>query len=87
MRSTNKTMDWIEISVQADGEAAEAVSELFNRLNGRPDGQGGAVTEVGGFDPVGEDHHPVVIVKTYLPADDPQTVVLQQQIEEGLWHL
>lgn len=80
-------MDWIEISVQADGEAAEAVSELFNRLNGRPDGQGGAVTEVAGFDPVGEDHHPVVIVKTYLPADDPQSAVLQRQIEEGLWHL
>ena len=51
-------MDWIEISVQADGEAAEAVSELFNRLNSRPDGQGGAVTEVSGFDPVGDDHHP-----------------------------
>ncbi len=60
-------MDWIEISVTADGEAAEAVSELFNRLNSRPDGQGGAVTEVGGWDPVGEDHHPFVIVKTYLP--------------------
>ena len=29
-------MDWIEISVAADGEAAEAVSELFNRLNSRP---------------------------------------------------
>lgn len=80
-------MDWIEISVQADGEAAEAVSELFNRLNTRPDGQGGAVTEVAGFDPVGEDHHPVVAVKTYLPADDPQTAALQRQIEEGLWHL
>ena len=64
-------MDWIEISVQADGEAAEAVSELFNRLNSRPDGQGGAVTEVSGFDPVGEDHHPIVTVKTYLPADEP----------------
>ena len=65
-------MDWIEISVQADGEAAEAVSELFNRLNSRPDGQGGAVTEVGGFDPVGEDHHPFVTVNTYLPADEPR---------------
>ena len=78
-------MDWIEISVQADGEAAEAVSELFNRLNSRPDGQGGAVTEVGGFDPVGEDHHPVMTVKTYLSADEPDTV--KRQIEEGLWFL
>jgi ribosomal protein L11 methyltransferase len=80
-------MDWIEISIQADGEAAEAVSELFNRLNSRPDGQGGAVTEIGGFDPVGEEHHPVITVKTYLPADDPQAADLQREIEEGLWHL
>ena len=80
-------MDWIEISVQADGEAAEAVSELFNRLNARPDGTGGAVTEVSGFDPVGEDHHPVVTVRTYLPADSSDTPQRQKQIEEGLWFL
>lgn len=80
-------VEWIEISVQADGEAAEAVSELFNRLNSRPDGQGGAVTEVEGFDPIGEDHHPVVTVKTYLPADDPDAAARRRQIEEGLWFL
>jgi ribosomal protein L11 methyltransferase len=80
-------MDWIEISVTADGEAAEAVSELFNRLNSRPDGQGGAVTEVGGWDPVGEDHHPFVIVKTYLSQGEPETADRQRQIEEGLWFL
>ncbi len=81
------TMNWIEISVRADGEAAEAVSELFNRLNSRPDGQGGAVTEMGGFDPIGEDHHPFVIVKTYLPAGEADTADRQRQIEEGLWYL
>jgi len=80
-------MDWIEISVRADGEAAEAVSELFNRLNSRPDGQGGAVTEVNGFDPIGDDHHPFVTVKTYLPADELDSVERQRQIEEGLWYL
>ena len=80
-------MDWIEISVQADGEAAEAVSELLNRLNSRPDGQGGAVTEVGGFDPVGENHHPFIVVKTYLPANEPEALDRQRQIEEGLWYL
>jgi ribosomal protein L11 methyltransferase len=79
--------EWIEISVQADGEAAEAISELFNRLNARPDGSGGAVTEVGGFDPVGDDHHPFAVVRTYLPADDPNTPRRQRQIEEGLWFL
>ena len=80
-------MDWIEISVKADGEAAEAVSELFNRLNSRPDGQGGAVTEVSGWDPIGEDHHPFVIVKTYLSAGEPSTAETQRAIEEGLWFL
>ena len=80
-------MDWIEISVQADGEVAEAVSELFNRLNARPDGAGGAVTEVSGFDPVGEDHHPVVTVRTYLPVDGSDTPQRQRRIEEGLWFL
>ena len=80
-------MDWIEISVEADGEAAEAVSELFNRLNARPDGAGGAVTEVSGFDPVGEDHQPVITVRTYLPADSPDTPQRRRQIEKGLWFL
>ena len=36
---------------------------------GGPDGQGGAVTEVSGFDAVGEDHRIAVTVKTYLVAD------------------
>ena len=80
-------MDWIEISVQADGEAAEAVSELFNRLNAHPDGSGGAVTEVSGFDPVGEDHHPFVTVRTYLPVGSPDTPQRRLRIEEGLWFL
>ena len=80
-------MDWIEISVQADGEAAEAVSELFNRLNSRPDGQGGAVTEVTGFDPIGDEHRPEVSVRTYLPAGSSDTEARQRQLEEGLWFL
>ncbi len=80
-------MQWVEISVRADGEAAEAVSELFNRLNSRPDGQGGAVTEVGGFDPVGDDHRPFVTVRTYLSAGEPDAADRQRQIEEGLWFL
>lgn len=86
-RSGGNRMDWIEIAVEADGEAAEAVSELFNRLNSRPDGQGGAVTEVSGFDPVGDDHRPVVTVRTYLPAEVPDTGERQHLIEQGLWFL
>ena len=45
------------------------------------------MTQVDGFDPVGEDHRPTVTVRTYLPADAPDTPARQRQIEEGLWHL
>ena len=80
-------MQWIEIRVEADGEAAEAVSALFNLENSSPDGQGGAVTEVMGFDPVGEEHHPTVAVITYLLADAPDSPERQRRIEEGIWYL
>lgn len=72
--------EWLEISVCVDGEAAEAVSELFNGY-----GRGGAVVEhrvaggLGAHDDVDE-----MRVKTYIPAEDG---VLKQRIEEALWHL
>lgn len=77
-------MKWLEISVQADGEAAEAVCELFNRY-----GQGGAVIE----EMLAPDDEastylpqPLVQVKTFLPLkDDFETQ--RQRLEEGLWHL
>ncbi len=78
-------MQWTEISVVCDGEAAEAVAELFNRFNSRPgEDSSGAVIEVGGFDAYGELTEPVVHVRTYLPASDRER---QRQIEEGLWFL
>lgn len=78
-------MQWTEISVLCDGEAAEAVAELFNRFNSRPgEAQSGAVIEVGGFDAYGELTAPVVTVRTYLPADD---AARRSQIEQGLWFL
>jgi ribosomal protein L11 methyltransferase len=61
-------MDFIEISVaNIDGEAAEAVSELFNRY-----GQGGAVIEA--FPPDFEN----VTVRTVIPGEDE---LLRAQIE------
>ncbi len=78
-------MQWTEISVLCDGEAAEAVAELFNRFNSRPgEDDSGAVIEVGGFDAYGELTAPVVHVRTYLPADDHER---RRQIEQGLWFL
>jgi ribosomal protein L11 methyltransferase len=76
-------MKWLEISVQADGEAAEAVCELFNRY-----GQGGAVVE----ESLPEDEvdllspHPLVQVKTFLPLQD-GVEAQRQRLEEALWHL
>lgn len=74
------TENWLEISVWLDGEAAEAISEIFNRY-----GTGGAVIEQRFLDGAGA--HDVVnelAVKTYIPADDAATKL---KIEEALWHL
>ncbi len=80
-------MKWLEISVQCDGEAAEAVAELFNRFNSSPgQTQGGAVVEIGGFDEYGEVTQPLVTVKTYL-AENKTLDSRRKKIEEGLWFL
>jgi ribosomal protein L11 methyltransferase len=76
-------MKWLEISVQADGEAAEAVCELFNRY-----GQGGAVVEELLSEDPADPHppQPLVRVKTFLPLErgfEEQ----RQRLEEALWHL
>ena len=75
---------WLEASVQVDGEAAEAVSEVFNRY-----GRGGAVLSTE-FDDDARRLSPgdaaVVTVKTYLPLDEKGRRA-QRRIEEALWHL
>lgn len=87
----------LELSVVVDPEAAEAVSELFNRYNGGDydsdsehgeAGGGGAVIEATGFD---DDERPVdgefrMVVKTYLKPG-PRGETIRKQIEEGLWRL
>lgn len=78
-------MDWLELSVSTDNEAAEAVVELFNRH-----GRGGAVVEM----PVDCFEHELptaappgtVTVKTYLPMDGGEDDQ-KRRLEEGLWHL
>lgn len=92
----------VQISVEVDAEAAEAVCELFNRLNGRDwdadardhGAGGGAVIEGTGFPDV-TDVEPEaidmslarrVLVKTFVPVGE-QAEELQQRIAEGLWWL
>lgn len=87
----------LEISVETDSEAAEAVSELFNRFNGGgyeedseagESGGGGAVIEATGFDDFNQpiDGQYKVIVKTYIKPGERGEAV-RRQIEEGLWFL
>jgi ribosomal protein L11 methyltransferase len=78
-------LDWLEFSVTTDGEAAEAVVELFNRY-----GRGGAAVEtpVDCFEHELEERSTLagVIVKAYLPLDGTATEA-RRRLEEGLWHL
>jgi ribosomal protein L11 methyltransferase len=66
----------IEVDVETDGEAAEAISAVFNRYT-----QNGAVIEEVWSQ---SSTSPVVRVKTFLSAE--QSCVLSR-IEEALWHL
>jgi ribosomal protein L11 methyltransferase len=76
---------WLEISVTTDGEAAEAVVELFNRYG---HGQSVIETPVDCFEYELVDAPPpsTVIVRTYLPLDR-SAEDARQRIEEGIWHL
>lgn len=84
-RDSGSGSTWIEVSVETNGEGAEAVSELFNRY-----GTGGAVVSMdlgSGFN-AGDDsaHQKVVTVKTYLSVDE-EGSRSRMRLEEGLWHL
>jgi ribosomal protein L11 methyltransferase len=77
---------WIELSLAVlDGEASEAVSELFDRY-----GQGGAVIELlnSANVPDNGDEGPLIgaraTVKTYLYPEDGEGL---RRLEEALWHL
>ncbi len=76
-------MSLIEISVEVDGEAAEAVCQVFNRYV-----SGGAVIEQVMPDDGASDLEAAttVRVKVYLPQSEEQAA-LQRRLAEALWHL
>ncbi len=87
----------LELAVECDAEAAEAVSELFNRYNGGgydedneagEAGGGGAVIEATGFDdfeqPLPGAHK--IVVKTFIKPGA-RGAAIRRDIEEGLWRL
>ncbi len=77
-------MQWTEVSLETDGEAAEAVAALLNRW-----ARGGAVVEVP-VDCLESDlpqHLPSLVrVKAYLPAGI-EGIQVRRKVEEALWHL
>jgi ribosomal protein L11 methyltransferase len=78
-------MNWLEISVETDNEATEAVAELLKRY-----ARGGVAIETAvdcfEYELLAATAPSRVIVKAYLPQDG-AAQELRQRIEEGLWHL
>ncbi len=69
-------MKLIEVAVETDGEAAEAISAVFNRYSHH-----GAVIEEVWTEPPAA---PVVRVKTFVPVEESCAL---GRIEEAVWHL
>lgn len=78
---------WIELSVAADAESVEAVSELLSRYGYN---NGVVIEEPYRQDEDGEnfevDPTRPVVVRTFLPEDD-NLAAQRAAIEQGLWHL
>jgi ribosomal protein L11 methyltransferase len=69
------TMEWLEVSVRVNQEAAEAVAEVLSRYAPQ-----GVAFEMH------EDAEAEVTVKAYL-AIDAEIETRQRKVEEALWHL
>ncbi len=79
-------MDWIEISLSVDGEAAEAVAELLNRY-----GHQGVAVEQEGIMPEAWDDGEVppvtrMTVRAYIPSDE-RTEDAKLRLEAALGHM
>jgi len=82
-------MNWLELTVAVDGEAAEAVAEAL-----RPYAHGGvAIEQLGGALPAHADDwtsestgQPLYAVRIYLPEDESAAATVRRA-EEALWHL
>ncbi len=78
-------MNWIEVSLEVDGEAAEAVADVLRRY-----GHQGVAIEQAGFPiEVWPDEIPPadrLIVRAYFPEDD-QAEARKQQLREALWYM
>jgi ribosomal protein L11 methyltransferase len=78
-------MRWIEVTLETDGEAAEAVAEVLRRYGH----QGVAIEQVGFYIETWEDEVPPperLAVRAYLP-DDERAESVKAQLEAALYQL
>lgn len=78
-------MRWIEIAMEVDGEAAEAVAEILQRYGH----QGVAIEQAGFFIETWEDEVPkpeTLIVRAYFPEDD-RAEDAKTELEAALGHM
>ncbi|MBN2306295.1 MAG: 50S ribosomal protein L11 methyltransferase [Anaerolineae bacterium] len=78
-------MNWIEVSLEVDGEAAEAVADVLHRYGH----QGVAIEQAGFPSEVWPDEIPPadsLIVRAYFPDDD-RAAAAQQQLREALYFM
>jgi ribosomal protein L11 methyltransferase len=78
-------MRWIEVTMEVDGEAAEAVAEVLNRFGH----QGVSIEQAGFFIETWEDEIPKpdrLRVRAYFPEDE-QADTAKRQITEALGHM
>ncbi|MBX3084603.1 MAG: 50S ribosomal protein L11 methyltransferase [Anaerolineae bacterium] len=78
-------MRWIEVAMEVDGEAAEAVAEVLNRFGH----QGVSIEQAGFYIETWEDEVPKpdrLVVRAYFP-DDERAENEKQQIVEALGHM
>ncbi len=78
-------MNWIEVSIDADGEAAEAVADLLAQYGY----QGVVIEQLGFISDTWEDEVPApgqLRIRAYLP-DDSEAPALKAKLEDGLRYL
>lgn len=78
-------MNWVEVSIEVDGEAAEAVADIFQRY-----GHQGVAIEQAGFPiEVWPDEVPPadkLIVRAYFPENN-EAEAAKQTLREALWYM